>query len=123
MTKAETLELEIRREGLLRSTAVLRDIIAACEAASRAATKHKRLAETKCNGLPKAYDSARKDWIMGLTEDDQAKIDKQMHDARAAAEKALRSILVAGLEYDFRNDAVYCMVRVRDKQNRRAFSL
>jgi hypothetical protein len=123
MTKAEQFELEIRREGLLRKTAQLSDIIDACKVATRCASKHQRLAHDECNGIPKEWDSARKEWIMGLSVGDGARIDKEMKDCRDKAHKALKSILVPGLEYDFRNDHVYCMVRVRDKENRRAFSL
>lgn len=123
MTKADMLELEIRRENLLRSTARLRDVQEACKVATRAAAKHKRLAHDECNGLAKEYDSARQKWIMGLSEDDSARINREMADCRAKAEKALRSILKPGLEYDFRNDHAYCMVRVRSKDNRQAFSL
>ena len=123
MTTPEKLELELRREGLISKSARLRDIESACKAATRCAAKHKRLAHVSCNGLPKEYDAARRDWVMGLSEDDSAKIDRQMKECRDKALSALKSILVPGLEYDFRNDHVYCMVRVRDKENRRAFSL
>jgi hypothetical protein len=120
---AEKLELEIRRENLLRKGARLRDVIESCKVATRCAAKHKRLAETSCNGLPKEWDSARGEWIMGLDESDSARIDRQMKECRDKAHKALKAILVPGLEYDFRNDHVYCMVRVRDKENRRAFAI
>lgn len=123
MTNSERLELEMRREGLIKSTARQGDIAEACKVATRCATRHKRLAEQSCNGLPKEYDAARREWVMGLTEDDSARIDRQMRECRDKAHKALKSILVPGLEYDFRNDHVYCMVRVRDKANRRAFAL
>jgi len=121
--KATDLELELRRENLLCKRAALRDVIAACKVATGAARRHRRLAEQSCNGLPKEYDAARREWIMGLTEEDSARIDSQMQKARDDAHKALKAILVPGLEYDFRNDHVYCMVRVRDKENRRAFAL
>lgn len=121
--KATELELEIRREGLLKKTATLTDVISACTVAAGAARRHKRLALQACNGLPKEYDAARKEWHMGLSEEDSARIDSQMAKARDDAHKALRAILKPGLEYDFRNDHVYCMVRVRDKANRRAFAL
>lgn len=123
MNMAERLELEIRREGLIKSTARISDIITACKVATRCAAKHKRLAEQSCNGLPKEYDAARREWIMGLSEEDFARIDRQMGDCRDKTLAVLKSILVPGLEYDFRNDHVYCMIRVRDKKNRRAFSL
>ena len=123
MTSAEKLELELRRENLLKKSARLRDVAAACKIAARAATKHNRLAHIECNGLPQEYDTERKEYIMGLTEAQAKKIDNDMAAARAAALEALKSILVPGLEYDFQNAAVYCMVRVRDKENRRAFSL
>ena len=123
MTQADMLELEIRRENLLRKSARLRDVRESCAVAARAAARHQRLAETACNGLPKDYDAARRVWHMGLTEADSARIERQMAECRDKAHKALKTILVPGLEYDFRNDHVYCMVRVRDKANRRAFAL
>jgi len=122
MTTAEKLELELRREGLLRKSARLHEVTAACKVATRAAARHKRLAETECNGLPK-YNAATQSTEMRLDETDTARLDKEMAQARDAAKTALKSILIAGLEYDFRNDHVYCMVRVRDKANSRAFSL
>ena len=123
MKQGDVLELEIRREGLLKKTARLRDVRVACATAAKAAAKHKRLAHIECNGLPKAWNAARREFDMGLDESDVARIDAQMQDCRDKARAALKSILVPGLEYDFQNDAVYCMVRVRDKANRRAFSL
>lgn len=123
MTQADVLELEIRREGLLKKTARLHDVQEACAVAAKAAARHKRLAETSCNGLPKEWDSARREWIRWLDESDSARIDRQMKECREKALAALKSILTPGLEYDFRNDHVYCMVRVRDKANRRAFAL
>jgi hypothetical protein len=123
MKPGDVLELEIRREGLLRKTARLRDIRVACDTAAKAAAKHRRLAHVECNGLPKAWNPARREFDVGLDASDVARIDAQMQDCRDRALAALKSILTPGLEYDFQNDAVYCMVRVRDKANRRAFSL
>lgn len=123
MTQGDALELEIRRENLLKKTARLRDVRTACAVAAKAAVKHKRLAYIECNGLPKEWDAARREYRMGLDEADTARIDAQMSDCRAKALTALKSILTPGLEYDFQNDPVYCMLRVRDKDNRRAFSL
>jgi hypothetical protein len=123
MTKAEKLELELRRESLLKKSAKLRDVTEACQVATRCATRHKALAEHGCNGIPKEYDARRKEWIMGLSEDDSKRINQEMKTCRDKALRALRSILTPGLEYDFQNDHAYCMVRVRDKENRRAFSL
>lgn len=123
MTQGDALELEIRRENLLRKTARLPSVKAACTTAAKAAAKHKRLAHIECNGLPKEWDAARREYRMGLDEADVARIDAQMVDCRGKALAALKAILTPGLEYDFQNDAVYCMVRVRDKANRRAFSL
>jgi hypothetical protein len=122
MTSAEKLELELRRENLLKKSARLRDVIAACKIAARAATKHRRLAHIECNGLPH-WNPALQAFENRLTEEQVEKIDNDMATARAAALEALKSILVPGLEYDFQNDPAYCMVRVRDKENRRAFSL
>ena len=122
MNMSEKLELEIRREDLLLSTAKLNEIIEACKVASRAAAKHRRLAQLECNGVVK-WNHADQRIDHYLTEDDLARIDRQMKECRDMALKALKSILVPGLEYDFRNDHVYCMVRIRDKKNRRAFSL
>lgn len=121
--KATELELEIRREGLLKKTVRLSDVISACTVAAGAARRHKQLALQACNGIPKTYDRARGEWKMGLSEEDSARIDSDMEKARDDVHKALKAILTPGLEYDFRNDPVYCTVRVRDKANRRAFSL
>ena len=119
---AERLELELRREKLIKKSARLGDVVDACRVAAAAAKKHKRLAELECNGRP-TWNQALQIIEHKLTDAQAAKIDKDMTSAREAAYKALKSILVPGLEYDFRNDAVYCMLRVRDKDNRRAFSL
>jgi hypothetical protein len=122
MTQAERLELELRRENLLKKSARLRDITAACKIAAAAGAKHRRLAHVECNGLPH-WNQQLQAFEHRLTEEQAEKIDADMAKARAAALDALKAILTPGLEYDFRNDAVYCMVRVRDKDNRRAFSL
>jgi hypothetical protein len=73
--------------------------------------------------LPQKWDSARREWEMGLTIAQSEKIDAEMLELRRKIEKELRAILTPGLEYDFSNDSVYCTVRIRDKQNRRAVSV
>jgi hypothetical protein len=123
MKKADQLELELRRENLLRKTARLRDVKSACAIVARASARHVRLAHVECNGLPQKWDAVRREWEVGLTVAQSEKIDAEMLELRRNIEKELRAILTPGLEYDFQNDSVYCTIRIRDKKNRHAVSI
>lgn len=118
--KADTLELNLYRERLISSTARPRDIRTACKTVIRLAGKYERAALAELNGVPDTWDAARREWNMRLTEADQERLTAIIEMTRADIEKALRSILIRGLEYDFRRDARYTLLRIRTKDNRRA---
>lgn len=64
----------------------------------RAVATLERVALAKCNGVPVGYDSARREPIMGLTDEISAQLDR---DGAKAAERALaglREILADGFD-------------------------
>lgn len=121
--KSAELELDLYRERMISSTARPRDVTAACKAATRLAGKYERAALAELNGVPDTWDAARKEWNMRLTEADQERLAAEIEKARADIEKTLRAVLVRGLEYDFRRDARYTLLRIRTKDNRRALDV
>jgi hypothetical protein len=121
--KADTLELNLYRNRLISSTARPRAIQSACKTVIRLAGKYERAAMAELNGVPDTWDAARKEWTMRLTEADQERLTSTIEKARVDIETALRSILIRGLEYDFRRDARYTLLRIRTKDNRRAMDV
>lgn len=121
--KATDIELNLYRERMISGTARPRDVTAACKAVARLAGKYERAALAELNGVPDTWDAARKEWTTRLTEADQDRLTAGIEKARAEIEKTLRAVLVRGLEYDFRRDARYTLLRIRTKDNRRALSV
>lgn len=117
---ATSIELNLYRERLVSSTTRPTELTAVCKRVARLAGKYQRAALAGCNGLPKQWDSRRKEWIMGLSEGDTEMLDATIEKARVTIETELRRVLIRGLEYDFRNDPRYTLLRIRTQDNRRA---
>jgi hypothetical protein len=118
MKRHEKIELEIHRSGLLSSTARRVDIETACKALSRHVSRMDRLRLELCNGVPKEWDSARREWIMGLDDSDTARIESQWGESRDAVTRAARSILKRGLRFTwYRDPRGAAVVRIYNNSN------
>jgi len=117
ITKAD-VELAMWRSGLVSDKARANHVISAAKDIARASNILRRINIEKCNGVPKRYDSARREWEMGLDDSDVARHEKQESKARANLESAARDVLKRGLVFKFYTDPrarVAC--RISDAQN------
>lgn len=118
MTKADKVELELWRSGLLSSAARNQDIKLAARAISRAATTLDRINLEACNGVPKEWDSARREWCMGLDESDMEHHEHETKKARAAIMSAAREVMKRGLLFTWYTDPRGgSVVRIYNKAN------
>ena len=119
MARKTDIELALWRSRLLRAsfaTGVFQD---ACAVAARQVARLERNALAACNGVPKAWDSVRREHIMGLDDADTARMDKENKAARAALESALRPFLTPGCVWKYYGDPRGAVVRIRNKANDR----
>lgn len=120
MTTAKDIELTLWRSRLLRQDFATGPFEDACKAAARIVAKIARARMAETNGLPKEYDAARREWHMGLTEEDGARLAQEIKAGRAKLQDALRPFLTPGCVWKFYDDPrAVSVARVRDKDNRR----
>ena len=84
MARKTDIELALWRSRLLRAsfaTGVFQD---ACAVAARQVARLERNALVACNGVPKEWDSVRREYTMGLDDADTARMDKENKAARGA---------------------------------------
>lgn len=124
MSKKTVIELNLWRSRLLRAklatglaTGALQD---ACAVVARHAARLDRINLEGCNGVPKEWDSARREWIMGLDDGDAARHEKQTAESRAAIREALSPFLTPGCVWHWKTDPrAGAVLRISDKANRR----
>lgn len=119
MAKKTDIELALWRSGLLRERIANGAFQDACAIAARHVVRLERNALAACNGVPKEWDPARKEWTMGLDDHDTARMDRENKASRAALESALRPFLTPGCVWKYYGDPRGANVRIRDKANRR----
>ena len=114
------VELALWRSGLLRAKLARGALQDACAIVSRHAARLDRVNMEGCNGVPKEWDSARREWHMGLDAADTARHEKQTEVSRAAIRAALAPFLTPGCVWDWKTDPRGGRVlRISDKANRR----
>lgn len=114
------VELALWRSRLLRANVRNGALQDACAIVSRHAARLDRVNMEGCNGVPKEYDSARREWLMGLDDTDTARHEVTREKSRAAIVAALRPILTPGCLFTWYTDPRGgAVVRVYDKTNRR----
>lgn len=120
MSKKTVIELNLWRSRLLRAKLANGALQDACAVVARHAARLDRINMEGCNGVPKEWDSARRDWIMGLDESDTARHEKQTVESRAAIRKALSPFLTPGCVWHWKTDPrAGAVLRISDKANTR----
>jgi hypothetical protein len=116
----DKVELALWRSRLLRANVRGGVLQAACAVVSRHAARLDRVNMEGCNGVPKEYDSARHEWIMGLDDSDLSRHEATTEKSRAAIVAALRPVLTPGCQFTWYSDPRGgAVVRIYDKANRR----
>jgi hypothetical protein len=119
MTRKADIELALWRSGLLRKSIANGALQDACAVAARHVVRLERNALAACNGVPKGWDAAGREPIMGLDDSDTARMDKENTAAQAALQSTLRPFLTPGCVFKFYSDPRGANVRIRNKQNTR----
>ena len=122
---AKDTELDLWRSGLLASATKARDVTDAAQALAKAANTLQRVREAECNGVPQpgTWDPARREYQMGLTTADIAKLETQCTKAQTKVRDTLFSVLARGFVVKYYPDPRGTLLRVTNRDNTRDFLL
>ena len=126
MATATNIELNLYRSQLLRAGVNAYHLETACKSIARHAARISRHAArisrhqvNACNGIPR-WDVKAQQMLASWTEQDAEKAERETDDSRAAIRDALKQFLTPGCVWDWKTDPrAGCVLRIRDKNNRR----
>ena len=123
MATATNIELNLYRSGLLRAGVNAYHLQTACNRLARHAARIGRHQLNACNGIPRWDAKARQvpaSWTEQDAEQDAEKAKRETNASRAAVRDALKQFLTPGCVWDWKTDPrAGCVLRIRDKNNRR----
>ena len=119
MATATNIELSLYRSGLLRAGVNAYHLEIACKSIARHAARISRHQVNACNGIPR-WDVKAQQVLASWTELDAEKAERETDASRAAIHDALKRFLTPGCFWYWKTDPrAGCIVRIRDKNNRR----
>ena len=119
MATATNIELNLYRSGLLRAGINAYHLETACKSIARHAARISRHQVNACNGIPR-WDAKAQQVLASWTEQDAEKAKREIDASRVAIRDALKQFLTPGCVWDWKTDPrAGCVVRIRDKNNRR----
>ena len=119
MATATNIELSLYRSGLLRAGVNAYRLQTACKSITRHAARISRHQVNACNGIPR-WDAKAQQVLASWTEHDAEKAERETDASRAAIRGALKQFLTPGCVWDWKTDPrAGCVLRIRDKNNRR----
>ena len=119
MATATNIELNLYRSGLLRAGVNAYHLQTACKSIARHVTRIGRHQLNACNGIPR-WDAKAQQVLASWTEQDAEKAERETDASRAAIRDALKQFLTPGCVWDWKTDPrAGCVLRIRDKNNRR----
>ena len=119
MATATNIELSLYRSGLLRAGVNAYHLQTACKSIARHAARISRHQVNARNGIPR-WDVKAQQILASWTELDAEKAERETDASRAAIRDALKQFLTPGCVWDWKTDPrAGCVVRIRDKNNRR----
>ena len=133
MATATNIELSLYRSGLLRAGVNAYHLQTACKSIARHVARirrHQVNACNACNGIPRwdvkarqiipRWDVKAQQMPASWTELDAEKAERETDASRAAIHDALKRFLTPGCFWYWKTDPrAGCIVRIRDKNNRR----
>ena len=123
MATATNIELSLYRSGLLRAGVNAYHLQTACKSIARHAARISRHQVNACNGIPR-WDAKAQQFLASWTEQDAEKAERETDASRAAIRDALKQFLTPGCVWDWKTDPrAGCVLRIRDKNNRRDCSI
>ena len=119
MATATNIELNLYRSGLLRAGVNAYHLQTACKSIVRHVARVGRHQLNACNGIPR-WDAKAQQVLASWTEQDAEKAERETDASRAAIRDALKQFLTPGCVWDWKTDPrAGCVLRIRDKNNRR----
>ena len=119
MATATNIELSLYRSGLLRAGVNAYHLETACKSIARHVARINRHQVNAYNGSPR-WDVKAQQMLASWTEQDAEKAQREIDASRAAIRDALKQFLTPGCLWGWKTDPrVGCVVRIRDKNNRR----
>ena len=119
MAAATNIELSLYRSGLLRAGVNAYHLQTACKSIARHVAHIGRHRLNACNSIPR-WDAKAQRVLASWTEQDEEKAERETNASRAAIRDALKQFLTPGCVWDWKTDPrAGCVVRIRDKDNRR----
>ena len=119
MATATNIELSLYRSGLLRAGVNAYHLQTACKSIARHVARINRHQLNACNGIPR-WDVKAQQVLASWTEQDAEKAERETDASRAASRDALKPFLTPGCVWDWQTDPrAGCVLRIRDKNNRR----
>ena len=119
MATATNIELNLYRSQLLRAGVNAYHLETACKSIARHVARISRHQVNACNGVPR-WDVKAQQVLASWTEQDAEKAERETDASRAAIRDALKQFLTPGCVWDWKTDPrAGCVLRIRDKNNRR----
>ena len=119
MATATNIELNLYRSGLLRAGVNAYHLQTACKSVARHVARIGRHQLNACNGIPR-WDAKAQQVLASWTEQDAEKAERETDASRAAIRDALKQFLTPGCVWGWKTDPrAGCVLRIRDKNNRR----
>lgn len=119
MAIATNIEANLYRSGLLRKGVNAYHLQTACKSVVRHVARIGRHQLNACNGIPR-WDAKAQQVLASWAEQDAEKAEREINASRAAIRDALEQFLTPGCLWYWKTDPrVGCVVRIRDKDNRR----
>ena len=119
MATATNIELNLYRSQLLRAGVNAYHLETACKSIARHVARINRHQLNACNGIQR-WDVKAQWWLASWTEQDAEKAERETAASRAAIRDALKQFLTPGCFWYWKTDPrAGCIVRIRDKNNRR----
>ena len=120
MAAATNIELSLYRSGLLRAGVNAYHLQTACKSIARHVARINRHQLNAYNGVPRWWDVKAQQVPASWTEQDAEKAEREIDASRAAIRDALKQFLTPGCVWDWKTDPrAGCVLRIRDKDNRR----
>ena len=119
MATATNIELNLYRSQLLRAGVNAYHLETACKSIARHVARISRHQLNACNGVQR-WDVKAQQVLASWTEQDAEKAERETDASRAAIRDALKQFLTPGCVWDWKTDPrAGCVLRIRDKNNRR----
>ena len=119
MATATNIELNLYRSGLLRAGVNAYHLETACKSIARHVARINRHQLNAYNAVQR-WDVKAQQVPASWTEQDAEKAEREIDASRAAIRDALKQFLTPGCVWDWKTDPrAGCVVRIRDKNNRR----